>query len=787
MEFDETILDTNVRIVFFPVRHHSPAAARVLRELVYRVRPQAILIEGPSDFNSRIEELYLPHKLPVAIYSYWRLPDGARSGAYYPFCAYSPEWEALRVAREIGAKAEFIDLPWAEVSKTEIASHRYADGELRSSRYVRELCRKLGAPDFDSLWDTLIEIDPNLTIEQYLERCHRYCFQCRALDEHIPETDIQREAFMVQQILRAMDRFAGKILVVTGGFHSFALFEQIKFGVEAFRPQPSGCDVVEEEQSLKSGTPNASTPIERGIALTPYSYERLDNLTGYDSGMPNPGFYHRVWEDRQEGKTNSYRHLLAQAVKDLRERKQTVSAADLIAVETMAQGLATLRSHAEVWRRDLIDGITGALVKEELDTGLQHPFLSAIHQAFRGKERGRLAEGTSLPPLVHDIKRSLEEHELEPTMREQRITLDLLQERDLRRSYVLHRLRALGIAGFAKIGGSDLVARDDLARVWEEWLLRWSPEFEAGCIESAVYGPTLIDAAIARLKEQIKSIERNAEAAALRLLDVALMGIARSEQDFSEELKNNLVDLIRDDGNFFTVAAALDHLLYLYRYDEIFGTASNERIGALLSETFYRSLWLLESSGAGEGNDKNLLKGVRALLHTFERCAAKLELSREELINALRRISQDNGNQPVLRGAMMGCLWSLNETNMDQLQIDLRYCSEPDRLGDFLTGLFALARETAQRHAELVVSIDEILMSYTDDNFLEALPALRLAFTYFTPREKHYIARTLLEAKGMKTDAPLPELKVSVETAARALALESKLFQIIERYGLRGV
>ena len=36
---------------------------------------------------------------------------------------------------------------------------------------------------------------------------------------------------------------------------------------------------------------------DRGIALTPYSYERLDNLKGYESGMPNPGFYHQAWSD----------------------------------------------------------------------------------------------------------------------------------------------------------------------------------------------------------------------------------------------------------------------------------------------------------------------------------------------------------------------------------------------------------------------------------------------------------------------------------------------------------
>ena len=130
------ILDTAGQLIFVPVRHHSPACARMVGALARALHPVAVLIEGPSDFNARMDELYLPHRLPIAIYSYARLDDDTRRGAFYPFCEHSPEWEALRAAREIGAAARFIDLPWAALAASRTVSHRYADGELRESPYI---------------------------------------------------------------------------------------------------------------------------------------------------------------------------------------------------------------------------------------------------------------------------------------------------------------------------------------------------------------------------------------------------------------------------------------------------------------------------------------------------------------------------------------------------------------------------------------------------------------------------------------------------------------------------
>ncbi len=837
----EPLLDLSAPVVYFPVRHHSPACARLVRELIGRVRPAAVLIEGPADFNPYMQELWLPHELPIAIYSYVRLADGLRRGAFYPFCEYSPEWQALQAARAQGAEARFIDLPWSEIATAKSLSHRYADAELRCSGYVEVLCRELGVEDFNALWDTLCEIDANLPLEEYLRRAHTLCGLIRLADGHVPAEDRRREAYMAEQIQQAAAELEGPLVVVTGAYHSYALFARLNgqpfVGLddptpdewhsmvhESLNPtiptsaeptvQDAPVGATPPDGPLDQDEPGGAAPSDAnaadettGIALTPYSYERLDSLRGYEAGMPNPGFYHQVWLDRQtphgeappakqghaaaeghaggrrSGRGQTYRQLLAEVSRQLRQRGQRVSTADLIAVETTALGLAALRGHSEVWRWDLVDAVTGALVKEELAIGAAHPFLEAVHEALRGNRRGLIAEGARVPPLVQDIRHTLAQLDLEPPLRACDIELHLHEPRDRRRSSVLHRLRILKIAGFRQTDGVDLQQRDDLAHLWEQWRLHWSPDFESSAIEASRYGPRLEEAAQEQLLEQAKTIQRDAESAALLLLDAALAGLPRLRADFQRQL----LSIFRQDVNFFTNTAALGHLLYLFRYDEVLATANRDDIGALLREAFIRGMWLLESLGQVSGQDREILSGVSALVQTLEAAGEALADLHDELLDVLARVQQDHGQLPLTRGAAWGGLWALGATDAAHTAEALAQFADPQQLGDFLTGLFCLAREVVQRNPQLVASIDRLLVDYSDQQFLQALPSLRLAFTYFTPREKHYLATTLLQVLGVQPAATAESAALAVrpEQAAAALAWEAELFAALERYGLR--
>jgi hypothetical protein len=814
------------------VRHHSPAGARLLRRLARALRPAAVLIEGPSDFNSRLDELALPHRLPIAIYSYLRLPDGTARGAFYPFCVYSPEWQALQVARELGCPAEFIDLPWAALARDQQGSHRYADGELRRSRYIPQLCRNLGVEDFDALWDRLFEVDPRLSVEDYLKRAHQLCYYARTLDRAVPAVDVRREAFMAGRVRAALGRLGpegGPLLVVTGGFHAYALYARLR-GL----PFERGAGDAEGAQGAEGAEGDGAREHEQGqggIALTPFTYERLDGLSGYDAGMPSPGFYHAVWESRAgeggevsgggEGPDRlAYRGLLERAVGEVRARGQPVSTADLIAVQALATGLAALRGHEEVWRRDVVDGISGALIKDEVVGGLVHPLLEAVYESFRGRERGALASGTALPPLVLDIRRRLEALQLQARPQERTLDLDLASPAGLERSRVLHQLRVLAIPGFERLEGTDFALRDDLSRAWERWRWRWSPSFEAGCIEAAPYGATLPEASEAVLRERALAMQRSAPAAALLLLDAALMGLmgelelagrgggsgeaadrragrgggnGEASSRLAGQLagvRDRLASLIRAEPDFGALTRALGHLLYLFRYDHFLGAAGAPAAGALLAEAFQRGLWLMQQLGPGTP-DVDVLQGVRSILDAYLACAgppATPGFARETVVETLQRVAADALSAPALRGACAGALWTLGEQDSAGLIAGLRASAGPARpegMGDYLTGLFTLAREAVQRDPALLAGVDGILLGYDDDAFLEALPALRLAFSFFTPREKHYLAQTLVEAGGGEA-TPLPDLEVPVEVAARAMAFEARLFRSLARYGIRG-
>ena len=216
------------------------------------------------------------------------------------------------------------------------------------------------------------------------------------------------------------------------------------------------------------------------------------------------------------------------------------------------------------------------------------------------------------------------------------------------------------------------------------------------------------------------------------------------------------------------------------------GVTGRADVAGLLWETFDRSLWLLESLGQARGSEAAIFDGVRDILDTFERCEAALGLNGDDLRDVFRRVAADRGQSPGVRGASFGGSWVLHDTDGDTVTARLQEFADPEHLGDFLAGLFALAREQAQRQRPLIQAIQTVLTGYDLDQFLAALPALRLAFTFFTPREKHKLALTLRDLLGLAGEPETAALAVSAETAMRALMLEDRLTTLAKTYGLRG-
>ncbi|WP_119727236.1 DUF5682 family protein [Thermomonospora amylolytica] len=753
-------------VTFVGVRHHSPACARLVRRTIETLRPAYVLVEGPADYGDRLEELLLGHEPPIAIFSHHRDGPLVRT-SWSPLCAHSPEWVALNAGRACGAELRFIDLPAWHPALAD-RRNRYADAEERYAAVTRRLCREFTVDDTDVLWDHLFEVPDDADLA---ERLDAYFDLVRGESAAGPD-DAAREEYMARWI-RAADAAAGgrPVVVVTGGFHTPAL--------RALAAEPGD-----------GRWPEVPAPPEGSVGgsfLVPFSFPRLDSFSGYQSGMPSPEYYHRLWE---HGPQRAADGLTEVVVERLRRRGVTVSTADLIAARTLTEGLARLRGHRHPARTDLLDGLVSALVTEDLEDPLPwssrgplrpgaHPVVAEMVAALSGDRVGRLHPGTPAPPLVEQVIAELERLGLDGA---DPVTLRLTDGGDLERSRLLHRLRVLGVPGFGRESGPATGTEEVLE---ERWTLRPGEHRLPALIEAGAYGATPADAAMAALEERAAGALGDAAALAGVLFDAAFCGCG----ELADRIAGSIAAGIAASPDIGALGRVLDTMLALWRHDRVLGLAGGPLPAVVIERCVTRLLWLVEGLHGGpapaEPARLSAMAAVRdALLHAAE----GVGLDRTAAVAVAARVSADPQAPPDLRGAAFGLCWSLGRT-ADPARAMLGVAS-PRTLGDWLAGLFALAREQVLAAEEtggrsVLTVLDELIGGLTAEEFLVALPALRQAFGYFPPREREIIARRLLDLRGVRGSArSLLRTTADPVTTAQAAVLEETVDRLLTEEGL---
>ncbi|MFJ2269688.1 DUF5682 family protein [Streptomyces sp. NPDC087849] len=775
--------------VFLGVRHHSPACARLVERTVEELRPAHVLIEGPAEMNARLDELLLGHELPVAVFSHYRDEERAAT-SWAPLCDYSPEWVALRAGRAAGAEVRFIDLPAWHPAFAE-RTNRYADAEVRYADATERLCRHFAVDSSDALWDRLFEVEPD---DGLAERLDAYFVLVRG-DARADAGDRAREAYMAQWV-RAAVAMAGDrpVLVVTGGFHQPAL--------RALADSREGAGAGEggRRERDADGWPRVPAPPAGAMAgsfLVPYSFRQLDAFAGYQSGMPSPGYYQQVWES---GPARAADGLLRAVVERLRERRFPVSTADLIAARGLAQGLTALRGHPYPARIDVLDGLAGALITDDLDRPLpwtsrgpltagSHPAVVEMVAACGGDRTGRLHPGTPVPPLVHDVAAQLAGLALDGGP-EASYRLDLTDAADLERSRVFHRLRVLGIPGHGRTAGPE----HGIDPVFTE---RWDPQSASGresaLVEAGAYGATLAAAAAVALTERTRNGAAEADALARTLFDAVLCGT----DGLSEHLLGELAARVGELKIAGSLGEILSTALGLWRHDRVFGVAHGPLLAAVIDGATGRLLWLLEGARGAPGVDFARLRAVVAVRDAVLHAPQLLSVPRAAAAAIAWRISGDREAPMDLRGAAFGlhrALAQVPEAPGDPAgAVRAVATAGTDALGDWLAGLFALARDEVTGAvgnggggAESVIDVlDSLVCALPDDAFLSGLPALRQAFAFFPPRERDRIAGRLLERRGVRgSSRSLLRTTADPLLIARARDLEESVSRLLARYEL---
>nr|WP_269329178.1 DUF5682 family protein [Kineosporia babensis] len=747
--------------------------ARTIDEL----QPAYVLIEGPADLNPRLDELLLGHELPVAVFTSYR-DEERRHASWAPLCDYSPEWVALTRGRAVDAQVRFIDLPAWHPAFAGVGN-RYADAELRYAEVLERLCREFGVDNVDVLWDHLVEIAP---ADDLAERLVTYFDLVRG-ETAADEGDSAREAYMAQWVAAAAQAGGDEpVVVVTGGFHRPALVAALaRAGSGGDEPQDPGPSAGSSSPPWPD-IPALPTHAHGGSYLVPYSFRRLDAFDGYQSGMPSPAYYQALWEYGPHG---AARHLSEAVTTRLRERKQTVSTADLIAARTTAEALAMVRGHTHPARTDVLDGLASALVNEALDVPLpwtsrsplgsgNHPVVVEMIAALSGSRVGRLHPDTPAPALVHDLEAELERENLAGSANHE---LDLTREHDARRSRLLHRVRLLGIPGFHRERGPSTGLDPQLH---EHWQVRVHPDRLAAAIEAGAYGATLTDAAAAALTERAVTAGSDVDKLARVLFDAALAGLSTVLDDALQEVDRAVgrVPELAPLGQLLAV------VLTMWRHDRVFGTAHTTALSTVIAAAVRRILWLVEGvHGGPQPADRGRIGALVACRDALRHAGTTLKLDREDALRIVGRVAANSAVPPDLRGASFGFEWSFAAVGDPERVV--RGAFQPATAGDWLAGLFALAREEVLHTEAVLTLLDERITGMDAHEFLVALPALRQAFEFFPPRERAQLAERLLARRGHHGDARALLRGVNdPERVAVGMALDQRVDARLRREGL---
>ena len=542
------------RVAVLGIRHHGPGSARSVRAELDRLRPSAVLIEGPADAAPVLPLAAEPGmEPPVALLAY--APDAPRVSAFWPFAVFSPEWQALAWAARHQVPARFCDLPAAVMLAAAPRAGQDqprpdqpgqgqpgqgeggADGDLREDPLAR-LAAAAGYDDPERWWDDLVESrldgrSPFAALTEAMAELRA------ATPEPPPDEQWQeqrREAHMRQALRAALRQTDGPVAVICGAWHAPALTGTL--------PPAAG------DAALLRGMRKRRV----NLAWVPWTHSRLATASGYGAGITSPGWYHHLFTTPEQ----TVPRWLVKVAGVLRDHDLPVSSAHVIEAVRLAEALAGLRGRPLPGLAEVSEATRAVMCEgDEAATAF------VTRDLVVGEVLGQVPDTAPVVPLEADLRAQARTFRLKISPLEQSLVLDLRRELDRSRSVLLHRLTALGV-GWA-VAAEDQVRGTGTFR--ETWTLCWRPELAVAIIDAAQWGTTVGTAATARLIDTART------AATLAAVTAAVERTLLADlPDALEPVLRALDEAAAADADMTHLMAALPALVRAVRYGDVRGT-----------------------------------------------------------------------------------------------------------------------------------------------------------------------------------------------------------------------
>ncbi|MEZ5225850.1 MAG: DUF5682 family protein [Acidimicrobiales bacterium] len=773
-------------VIYVPIRHHSPTCAHVVAEIIAEQRPCAVLVEGPPAFDDQIDFLVDPAaRMPLAIYSHvtyapvsevdadqfapaedevdHRAAEPIRRAFYHPFCDYSPETVALRSGRAIEARLGFIDLDDHSLARLDSSPAGHTDERrFEFSATLAAAAEHFGCRDHNELWDHMVEAT-DLPLEETVAAVLTYGSLARAgvgTEELRRDGTEQREFAMATRIAAVrveMSSDPRPIVVVTGAFHSVAL--------------PALVD------SIVTGTASAPVTVapvrsvvDHGHGLIRYSFERLDALSGYAAGMPSPRWYQAAWEERRAGGTGAVvtaHRFISEVATEVRSVSGDgqPSLPSVVDAFVAAEQLSKLRNRRRVSRNDCLDAMVSCFTKGE--DNVFNPVRHFAALSMTGTALGA-PPGTPRVPLAEDFDRIVAALALpNDTTEPKQLHLDVYRnDRDLRRSRLLHGLDALGVVygvcitplRFSRAAGRDVVR--------ERWRVRVDGSTDVSLTEASVWGAGVVEAVANKTRRELyELLEFQPSAAALMRL--VMTAAQRGVPSVVAEALDGIRSRLAIEPSITDLVGALSEAELLWAAREPLSGSDLTSLPALAEQLYVRSCQLGSRLHETPREEWRATVGSLESLHRVITTDTWAGLDHELFWDMLAD-QRDRVEPGMLRGAIAGLEWRGGRIDDDHLLATtaghLAPATESAVGGLFLAGLILVARDSLWDVNGMVRVLSDAFGSLDEEEFLRRVPSFRSAFAALAPRQTDRLAEIVTTITGSRAN-----VRVSGVTAGEVL------------------
>lgn len=786
----------------FGIRHHGPGSARSLAGALAEFRPDVILVEGPADADPLVAlaaaEGMAP---PVALLAY--VPTEPARAAFWPFAAFSPEWQALRYGADNGVPVRFCDLP----SSTVLAAGADEPAERRDP--LAELAAAAGYDDAERWWDAVVESAADSGAFEAITEAMAVLREpgdatagsggtavadgsgadvapapvdvtappeagaapvpsapapgaAPAADAHPADVDtegeprvlrpipvdaqtLRREAYMRQTMRKALRQGATRLAVVCGAWHAPALTGPLG---------PAAPD-----SRLLTGLPKVRTT----STWVPWAHSRLATASGYGAGITSPGWYHHLFTETEQ----PVARWLTRVAGVLRAHDLPVSSAHVIEATRLAETLAGLRARPLAGLGEVTEAVRSVMCG-----GDETMVRLVVDELVVGEALGAVPEHTPTVPLAADLAATARSLRLRQEAGVRTLELDLRKERELRRSRMLHRLRVLGVdwgvPAESEVRGTGTFR--------ETWTLAWQPEYALAVIEASRWGTTLRTAAEARILDHVARADVTLAELATAL-DTALLADLGAATD---GLVARLDQVAALDHDVTHLLGALPGLLRTLRYGDVRGTDISA-LGRVADGLLVRICAGLPGAVTGLDTEaaeqlRNRIDAVNGALRTRGGDVRRWQAT-------LRTIADRDDVHGALAGRAVRLLADAGEIGDAESALRLGAALSVGRTAPakaaWIDGFLGGRGLLLVHDRELLHLVDDWVRGLSEEQFVETLPLLRRTFGAFEPAERRAVAQAVrggtraAAATGDGADAERGELALRAALTVLATARRS--------------